>query len=233
MREKIGGPALARLVDRQMRNWELARSQRLAVPEPKRPEVEDFLCLSRLVGVNGLDVAGRLARRLDWPMFDKELLDAMAGNDRIRRLIYTTMDERDLSWGEAMLRTLGQPELARDDYFHRLCDTVLTLARQGSCVFVGRGADLILPHDRGFRVQLIAARAHRIDALARHRKLTPARAEQELERTERDRAQFLRRHFGASLDDAARHDLTVNLDRFTSDQAVDVVLAARDLRRRG
>ena len=38
---------MARVVERQMRNWELARSQRLEVSEPKQDEVEDFIELHR------------------------------------------------------------------------------------------------------------------------------------------------------------------------------------------
>ena len=42
--------ALAKLVERQMRNWELAKTQRLAVAEPQRREVEDFIAISLAVG---------------------------------------------------------------------------------------------------------------------------------------------------------------------------------------
>ena len=92
---------MARVVERQMRNWELARSQRLKLPEPKRQEVEDFVCVSRRVATPGAEeVAARLGKKLGWPVFDKEILEAMAGDDFYRQQIYANMDQRDLSWTE-------------------------------------------------------------------------------------------------------------------------------------
>ena len=121
-------PALSRLVEKQMRNWELARSQRISTPTPKQEEVEDFLCISRMVGVDDRQVAVLVGERLGWPVFDREILEAMAGDDDFRRQIYTSMDQRDLSWWEEALRSLMDRDFVRNDYFHRLCETLLSLA---------------------------------------------------------------------------------------------------------
>ena len=218
---------MARLVEKQMRNWELRKAQRLAVPEPQRREVEDFIAVSRAVGAGGGELARKLGKLLDWPVFDKEILGAMAGDDELRRGLYSSMDERDLGWCEETLRALMQPEFVKNDYFHRLTKTILSLARQGAAVFLGRGAHLILPPDRGFRVRLVAPLEKRIQRLARLRNLTLGEARGELERIERDRTEFLRHHFPAQKVDATRHDLTINLARFSVDQAVDLVLSTR------
>ena len=138
-------PAIARLVERQMRNWELGRDQRLDSTLPGTSRVEEFVCVSRQVGTAGEEVAQALGDRLGWPVFDREILDAMAGDDTVRRQIYESMDSRDLSWWEETLRSLMQSEFVRNDYFKKLTETLLSLARQGSCVFLGRGADLLLP----------------------------------------------------------------------------------------
>jgi hypothetical protein len=225
-------PAVAKLVEKQMRNWELTRSQRPAEPEPpKRPEVEDFVCLSRMVGIDIGDLAAELGRRLGWPVFGKEILEAMAGDDFVRRQIYATMDERDLGWTEEVLRSLLRQELGRNDYFHRLSETLLSLARQASSIFVGRGGDLILPADRGFRVRLVASPASRVRAYRELHGVSAAEAETALERVERERSEFFRHHFHREAQDPTRHDLTINLDRFTLLQAVDLILEARRIRR--
>ena len=111
--------AAARLVERQMRNWELARAQRLSVPAPQRKEVEDFIAVSRAVGAGGVEVAARLGEALSWPVFDREILDVMAGDDEMRRQVYASMDERDMSWFEETASSLLQPEVVKNDYFHR------------------------------------------------------------------------------------------------------------------
>ena len=219
--------AAARLVERQMRNWELARAQRLSVPAPQRKDVEDFIAVSRAVGAGGVEVAARLGEALNWPVFDREILDVMAGDDEMRRQVYASMDERDMSWFEETASSLLQPEVVKNDYFHRLTETVLSLARQGHAVFLGRGADLILPQDIGFRVRLVAPRGTCVANLARRRNLSHKEAEAQVARLERQRAEFTQHHFQIDAADQTRHDLIINMGRFAPDQAVNLILSAR------
>lgn len=224
--------ATARLVERQMRNWELTRAQRPAAPEPpKRAEVEDFICISRMAGLDSSELTAELGQRLRWPVFDKEILEAMAGDDFVRRQLYANMDERDLSWTEEVVRSLLSQELDRNDYFRRLCETLVSLARQGHGIFVGRGADLILPQDRGFRVRLIASLDRRVRSHGRRHRLSDGDARRAIERIERERAEFFRHHFERAADDLSRHDLGLNVDRFTVAEAAELVLAAWQIRR--
>ena len=222
---------MARVVERQMRNWELARSQRLRVPEPKRRDVEDFICVSRRVATPGAEaVATRLGEKLGWPVFDKEILETMGGHDFYRQQIYANMDQRDLSWTEEVVRSFFDGKFVKNDYFRRLSETVLSLARQGSSVFVGRGADLLLPADRGLRVRLIASWEARVGLLAGERGLDQGEAAKEIQRLERERGRFLDRHFGLDPATSARFDLALHLERFDPDQAVELILRARQIR---
>ena len=219
-------PSVAHLVERQMRNWELARQQRLATPEPRRAEIEPFLCVSRMVGIDDR-IARGLGEGLGWPVFDKRILEAMAGDDRSRLRVYESMDECDLSWWEeAIAPLLIGREFTRNDYLHRLGDTLLSLARQGSCVFVGRGADRVLPRDRGFRVRLVAPVELRERWLAEERGLTEAAASAELERLEERRRRFLQRSFRVDADDPVAHDLVLNLEKIGPGQAIEIILGA-------
>ena len=222
---------MARVVERQMRNWELARAQRLEVQEPKREEVEDFICVSRRVGTPGAsEVAAGLGKALGWAVFDKEILETMGGDDFYRRQIYANMDQRDLSWSEELMRSFFDGKFVRNDYFHRLCETLLSLARQAPAVFFGRGADLVLPADRGFRVRLIASHEARVEHVAARRDLTAEAAAREIGRMEQERFRFLQRHFRLDPTTSARFDLSIHLQKFSVDQAVDVTLRARKAR---
>lgn len=220
-------PTATELVERQMRNWELARSQRPEAPAPEKHEVEDFVCLSRMPGVDGKRIAERISHELSWPVFDREILDLMAGDDFHRKQVYAAMDERDLAWSEQLIRSFLDARFARNDYFHRLCETLLLLARKGNAVFLGRGADLILPAERGFRVRLAASLEHRVAALAGRRRIPPAEARQEIERIEQERGRFFGQHFRLEANDPMRYDITLNVERFTEDQIVETILAAR------
>ena len=226
-RRAFDDQAISHLVERQMRNWELARSQRYVEKKSRPAEVQEFICVSRMVGVDHEAVTRPLGKSLGWPVLDKELLESMAGDDSVRGRIYSTMDQRDLGWWETAVRAIMDREYVRDDYFHRLTETLLSLARQGSCVFVGRGADMVLPRDHGFRVRLVAPREMRVKAFAAAEGLAPAKATAEMERIERERAAFIRGHFGVAADDPLRHDLVINLEQVTPAQAVELIEAGR------
>jgi len=221
--------AIAKVVERQMRNWELARAQRPAAAPKGQPEVQDFIAISRSVTSGGKEVASGLGQRLAWPVFDKEILDVMAGDDGLRRRIYTSMDERDLSWCEETLRVLMQPEFLRNDYYHRLTDTILSLARQGHAVFLGRGVGQILPARCGFRVRLVASAEHCAENFARRYSVPLEQARGEVARLEKERADFVRNHFHVDVEDSKQYDLLLNMDRFSPAQAVDIIIAARGL----
>lgn len=222
-------PSIARQVERQMRNWELARSQRPSEkPKSRRwREVQDFITVSRQVGADGLRVARAVGQRLAWPVFDREILEAMAGDDTVRRQIYESMDGRDLGWWEETLRSLFQSEFVRNDYFRRLSQTILSLARQSPCVLVGRGADLILPADTGFRVRLVAPLTARLSRVADRHCLTATEAREFINRTESQRGRFLRNHFGVTADDPTRFDITLSLGRYTCAEATGLIIRAR------
>jgi cytidylate kinase len=222
---------IAKLVEKQMRNWEIAQQQRLEIEERRQDmEVEDFITISRAVGSAGNQVAQRLAERLGWPLFDKEILQHMAGDDRVRARLYEKMDERDTNWLESVLRWLLHGEFRTEDYFHRLSETVLALARQGPAIFLGRGADLILPPSRGLRVRLVAPEAQRVREYARQNQCDEKTAATQIERIERDRAEYIRQCFGKAKTDPTRFDVVLNLGRVSQSDAVELILTALRLR---
>ncbi|MBI5864510.1 MAG: cytidylate kinase-like family protein [Planctomycetes bacterium] len=224
--------AMEKLVERQMRNWELAKQQHYddLKLEPEK-QVHDFVTISRQVGCGGPQIAQVLGERLHWPIYDKEILRAMAEDDATRTRLYEELDEHDMTWMEGILRFLFSGHLVRNDYCHRLTETTLMLARTGPGVYLGRGIDMILPPGRGLRVRLIAPLDQRIVDWAASRKLTHEQAKADLHRVEQERAQFVRHNFHHDAADETRFDLLLNLASFTRLDAVDIILAA--LRHRG
>ena len=232
-RRKFDSPGIEKLLERQMRNWEMRRAQRLGTDEPRRPEVEDFIAISREVGAGASEIARALASRLNWPWFDKEILQAMAGDDSIRHRIYQSLDERDLNWWEEAFRAIADPEFIRNDYFRRLVKTTLSLARQGSAILVGRGADLMLPRDLGFRVRIVAPIAMRLQRFADRHGMTLKQAGDIVPRIDRERAEFIRHHFRVDIDDPTRCDLNINMAHFAIDQGVETILSVRTIMKGG
>lgn len=226
-------PGMSKLVEKQLRNWEIARSQRPTDAKAEPVEVADFLALSRAVGAGGAagaDIAHAVGQKLGWPVFNKEILQAMAADDPTRERLYKSMDERDIGWVEESLRALMQGAFKKNDYFHRLTEAVLAIARQGPAVFRGRAADLILPRARGFRVRLTASREHCVKNYAEHHNCDAEQASTEIDRIGTERADFVRKHFGVEASQESRHDLTINLESFSAYQAVELIITGMETR---
>jgi cytidylate kinase len=216
-----------RMVEHQMRNWELAKSQRLDVgPEASR-RVSDFICLSREVGAGAGQIAELVSKRLGWPVFDREILQAMAGDDALSEQVYGSLDERDITWCEEVLRSFLDPKTFKGDFFYKLSKTVLSLARQGSAIFIGRGADLILPADRGLRVRIVAPLTMRISNMARRLSVTEQEARRTIEKLEKLRGEFIQRHFHKDVHDPLRYDLVINLRKMSPDRAAELIVVAQ------
>ena len=220
-------PAMAKIVNQQMRNWELAKTQKTAVETPTVTGVRDFICISREVGAGGADLGRKLAEKLGWPIFDREVLQFMAGDNELRENIYKSMDEHDLNWLEEMLRSVLQPNFEKDDYLRQLGKTVLSLARQGPAIFIGRGADQLLPRDAGLRIRIIAPFEQRVRRLMVRQSLTEQDAKRELENLEHERARFIHRHFHVDVTDPHNYDVVLNLTVLAEESAVELIDAAR------
>lgn len=176
-----------------------------------------------MVGVDGHALATVLGERLGWPVFDREILHVMAGDDSVREKIYEALDERDVGWIEDTLRWLVEEGYDKERYFHRLSETILALARRGPAIFLGRGADLILPRERGLRVGLVAPLEYRVRNIAARDHLSEALARAKVDRLQSQRDEFLRSHFGRRAEEPARHDLVVNLATIPAPQAAEVI----------
>lgn len=222
-------PGLTRAVEKQLRRWEIAAGQ---CPDGgPAGSTCGYVALSNQVGAGGAEVAALLGVQLEWPVFDKQILHFMAGNDEVRERLYHNMDERDIGWLEEAFRALMQVEFRRNDYFHRLTETVLSLARGGPAIFLGRGTDLVLPPRRGLRVQVIAPRAWRVANFARRTGVSPDEAAVRIERIEQERRDFIRRGFRTDAEDPTRFDLLINMERFSAEDAAEVIMAALAARR--
>lgn len=225
-------PSIAKLLEKQMRNWEIARQQRVEEQKPQAElMVEEFITISRAVGAGGKQIAEKLSEKLGWPLFDREILQMMAENDDARTRLYEKMDERDTSWLESVLRWMLQGELRKEDYYYRLYETVLALARQSPAIFLGRGADLILPQGRGIRLAFFASRPSRVRNYAQSHAVDEKFAAVEVERIGRQRDEFVRRNFNVEPNDMSRFDLQFNLDRVSTDNALALILDL--MKRRG
>lgn len=169
------------------------------------------LTIGREFGCGSGEIAGALAQRLGWKLFDRELIDEIARVAHLEPGACRRADERLDSWlhrlGRGLWNAAGEkgPALVPDqgpgqpldaDAMAALSRRVIEdVAAVGRCVIVGRGGNYVLRarHD-AFHLFLYAPqgwRARRLESQG----IEPAAASALVEHMDHDRAAYIRRYF--------------------------------------
>jgi hypothetical protein len=208
--------SLEQLVHRQVMRWEeeersAGRPVGLPPGAPHRP----MITVSREYGARGAAVGTRVAERLGFELYGRELVDYIAREAHVQRRVVETLDEHVVAaLEESIKQQLGADTLSPGAYRHDLARVVWALALRGRGVILGRGAQFILDPGWTLRVRAIApveVRRARVGDLGR---------------IDRERDEFCRRYFGRDPSDPHHYDLIVNTGTMSEETCAEVVIAA-------
>ncbi len=165
----------------------------------------------------GRPTRGReIGRRLNWPVYDHELLEHLAKELQVDVDQLEFVDERPGHWLMDCLKAFGAVSTVNEvKYFRPLLNLLLALGAHGECVIVGRGSPFVLPADTTLCVRLLASRKDRIALIGRELALDPTQAAQYVETTDRERIRFIEDHFHKDPTDPQYYDLVLNSSRFS------------------
>jgi cytidylate kinase len=185
------------------------------------------IAISRERGTGGSAIARLLGEQLGWPVYDRELLERISDETGLRTELLESFDEKRSYWlVECLEAFAGARSISGPTYAHRLAECMLALSAHGHAVIVGRGAAAILPEATTLRVRLLAPFEDRVAHLCNTLGMSEATARRQIEKTDGDRAAFVKQHFGGDVTDVGRYDLVINTARFSAEQAVEIIIAA-------
>ncbi len=183
------------------------------------------IAISREAGSGGKLVALEIGRRLNWPVYDHELLDNLAKELHVDVDQLESVDERRTNWlVECVQAFSAASTVAEATYFHRLLKLLLALGERGQCVILGRGAMIALPAETTLRVRVVASLRDRVAFIGRERGLNPTEAARYVDSTDHERRRFIRDHFGKDAGDPLLYDLIVNASRFSTQECADLTI---------
>ena len=215
------------LLDRQARLWESGRVEHPPEESPSRPN----LTISERPYSGGRELGLRVAERLGWDFYDRQIVDALHEDDALGKSVLESLDERLLGFREDWIYHLFVPgHTPTTAYVQRLSQLVFSIGMRGHNAFLGRGAAFILP--REWRLSLLVTRTleSRIAAWVTEHDGEHQAARRELARYDRVRADFVARGFHRNADDPASYDVCLNLDAMSVDEAADIVVGALAVR---
>lgn len=224
--------SLEEIVNRQVLRWQeearacpsAAAPGVLAPPEaPHRP----MISISREYGGRGAAVAQRVADKLGFHLYGRELLDEIARETHVRRQVLESLDEHVQTAIEEMVRSsVGSEYFSNTEFLHNLSRVMLTIARHGRGVIVGRGAQFILHPGWTLRVRCTAPLEDRIARIAERDRIARAGARARVLREDAEREAFYRLHFDRDAADPAHYDLVLNTSTLSEETCADLVTEA-------
>jgi len=221
---RIGGRDFEDLVARRIYEWQLSQRQTAHLPEPEPDGVTRVVTLSRELGSGGNEIARILQQETEWAVWDRELVEEIGRSAHVRTKVVDSVDERTRSEIQEVIGELAGEHLGQLGYRRHLLQVILTIARHGRAVIVGRGANYLLPE--ALNVRIIAPMHQRVARVAEREGISQDEARQRCQKSDRERAQSVRMLFGKEIADPAGYDLVISTGEMGTRGAVDVIVAA-------
>ena len=109
-------------------------------------------------------------------------------------------------------------------------DTIKKIAKEGSCVIVGRCADYALSEEpHCINAFIYAGKDYRIKRVSHDLGITESKAKDLINRTDKQRASYYNFYTNKKWGDARSYDLSLNIEKIGIDGCVDMLLKYRDI----
>ena len=119
---------LGEALQRARTQWRHRSSEPLALP-PATRKPAFTIAVSRESGAGGASVAREVGSRLDWPVYDRELLEFISAESGLQQELLESLEEHETARAAEWLESLFAPQRAtRAQFAHGLVRTLSGLA---------------------------------------------------------------------------------------------------------
>jgi cytidylate kinase len=195
------------------------------------------ITISRQFGSDGHEVGTKLAEKMGIKYYDKELIAMAAKESGLSEEIFAQADEKagnSLLYSMVMgnypfgTRFAGVNEMPiNDQLFILQSDIIKKAAKEGPCVVIGRCGNYILrDFDNIFKVFIHADKEWRVKWVVDHKLCDEKKAPDFISKQDKQRANYYNFYSNMRWDDVNNYDLTINMSKFTVDEAVDLISLA-------
>jgi len=219
-------PDAAEMAHQLISRLERERLEERREEAPK--EMPPTICFSRKIGVGALDIADILAKKINYRVFDREIVEHMANQGKLSKKTVSIFDERYPGrLNEFLALAFGEKAFIKSDYARQLFSALFSMAYLSPAIFVGRGSHLVLPRERTLAVWFIGSKAYRTTRMAAAMNITEREAKERLDQIDKEQRHFFNMVFGIKEVSPDQFDLVVNCDYIQEpESAADIVQAA-------
>ena len=205
--------------------------------------MDRVITIGRQFGSGGHEIGHRLAKKLDIPFYDKEILTLTAENSRFAESYLAKMDEQKPSFlnigptgiisgagiAPSIEGTINQfyNLSPNDQIFLEASKVMRSLAEKGPCVIVGRCADYILRDVDTINIFVSASLEDRISrklVLDENREMTEKSMEKLIIQTDKNRSKFYEYYSHKVWGAAKNYHLCIDTSVIGIDGAVEIII---------
>ncbi|WP_418747818.1 AAA family ATPase [Frisingicoccus sp.] len=201
-----------------------------------------IITIGREYGSGGLEIGQKLAEKLGIKCYDKELINLVAEKKGFKKEILEKADEKR---GSSFIEPSGgffpgRPsktlpafgafgKTINDKVFLMESSVIHSLAREESCVIIGRCADVLLKdRDNVLTVFIQAPKDARIKRLAEQFQLSEEMAEKEVRRIDKIRSSYYQFYTDRKWGGRDNFDLVINSAALGIDNTVNLIKIAAE-----
>lgn len=195
-----------------------------------------IITINRQYCSGGHDIGQALAKKLEIPFYDKELISIAAKQSGVSPEIFEQIDEKATN---SLLYSLSMGignfgggfstinNLPINDKLYILQHKIIKdLADKETFVVVGRCADYVLrEHDNVLKVYIYADYERRVERAVERHDLTEQKAKQMVTKVDKSRANYYSFYSGEKWGLVDNYDLCINSTNLSVEQAVDIILS--------
>ncbi len=193
------------------------------------------ITISRQYGSGGREIGEKLAKKLSVPFYDDEIIARAAKESGFAEAAFDNVEKRATNsflYSIAMgmnaygNQDIGFTHLSLDDQLYLAQSNVIRkVAQEGPCVIVGRCADYILREQEDVvNVFIWAGKEARKERVIRLYNVTRNKAEDELIKADKRRANYYNYHANEKWGKAENYHLSLRSDYIGIDHAVESIL---------
>lgn len=190
------------------------------------------ICISREAGAGGGTIARLVGTRLNWKVYDHELLEAIATGMEISTDEARTYDELAPGLVQDWLLPLREEHYApQEAYLDHLAKLVESIGKAGDSILVGRGAGQLLPRNEILNVRIIAPLKSRAKNLSITMGVSQRTARKAAMDRDRRSAKFVKTLHRVEIDDPHLYDLVLDSQSLGLSIASELIIRAVEMGR--
>ncbi len=194
-----------------------------------------IITISRQFGSGGREIGAKLAQKLGIPFYDNELISRAAKESGFAEAAFDNAEKKATNsflYSIAMgmnaygNQEIGFTHLSLDDQLYLAQSNIIRkVAQEGPCVIVGRCADYILRENGDVvNVFIWASMEARKDRAVRLYNVPKNKAEDELAKADKRRANYYNYHASEKWGKAENYHLSIRSDCIGIDNAVESII---------